>query len=155
MEGIENAINRVSIEFCDTLKEFFVKLAKKCKDQTNIKEFLYKLLDYITGINILLEANQQQIIPRKFNQYFLVPYSQQINEKNEDFFLKENEETINYEEDEKTSKTEILDQICDIRNIYINSTEQTRNVVWHYLFELKRLGKMFLTMEKNRKRMMK
>jgi len=141
------ALNKISLEFCNDLIEFFVKIAKKCKTQPNIKNFLYTLSDYITGINILIEGKQHQIVPTLFNKHFLIPYAKFIKDKDESFFLEGDTQLIEYNDKDKS---EILEQINEIRKIYVKSSFKIRTMVWLYIIELKRLGNMYEIISKKK-----
>mgnify|MGYP003968190851 CR=1 FL=1 len=142
MSGRAGGLEKISKHFCNTLKSFFIQISKIFSVDETKRDFISTLGDYIDGINLLIERNKQGVIVVKFNKHFFASYSEQITKKDEKFFLGANETEIDCDDEDKT---DIIEQIREIRKIYGEADKKTKDVVWYYIAELNKIGKMYNT----------
>ncbi len=84
--------------------------------------------------------------PRKIIEQFLIniqPYKEQIKNKNDDFFLKKNyEEEVNKNVSEESYIEQSLDQILNLKEIWLTLEEKNKEIIWSYFNVLVKLVEM-------------
>lgn len=88
--------------------------------------------------NLLKKCN-----PRKIIEQFLIniqPYKEQIKERNDNFFLKKNyQEEVTKNVSEETNIEKSLDQILNLKEIWITLEEKNKEIIWDYFNVLVKL----------------
>lgn len=122
-------------KFNMTISNLIDDLIIICGDKfKNLKTFKEKF-------NLLKSCN-----PRKIIEQFLIniqPYKEQIKNKDDEFFLKKNyEEEVNKNVSEESYIEQSLDQILNLKEIWVTLEEKNKEIIWSYFNVLVKLVEM-------------
>ena len=122
-------------KFNMTISNLIDDLIIICGDKfKNLKTFKEKF-------NLLKSCN-----PRKIIEQFLIniqPYKEQIKNKNDKFFLEKiYQEEVNKNVSEESYIEQSLDQILNLKEIWVTLEEKNKEIIWDYFNVLVKLVEM-------------
>jgi len=125
----------VAIAFNNQLDKFLDELIKTYPED---KDFPYyrRLIDNLKKFNV-----------RKPIEYFAITvqkHTQQIQERNSDFFLNNFQKIVSEETNDQNNKNEAFRLFDNLKKYWLEMPEDNRKVVWDYLNVLTKLSMTFI-----------